>query len=181
MARYVGAATKVILPHDPRWKEFFGAEARLLRPQLGQTALQIQHIGSTAIPDILAKPIIDIVVEVTSLDELDAQIPAMEEIGYESRGEHGIPGRRYFKKRADASGVGFHLHGFARGSEHIVRHVRFRDFLLLEPEVAQEYSALKRTWASSTGVLVEDYVERKSEFVGEVQRLAQLHLSGALE
>ncbi|MBC7770312.1 MAG: GrpB family protein [Phycisphaerales bacterium] len=172
---------KVIRPHDPRWKELFTVEAQSLRAQLGQTALQIEHIGSTAIPNILAKPIIDIVVEAASLEDLEAQTPAMVKIGYESRGEHGIPGRRYFKKRRDGSGVGYHVHSFARGSTHIVRHVQFRDFLLLEPDVAQEYSALKQTLASSTGVLVDDYVQRKSEFVGRVQRLASLRFSEAAE
>lgn len=172
---------KVIRPHDPRWKDIFAAEAQALRTQLGEVALRIQHIGSTAIPGIVAKPIIDIVVEVSSLEEIDARAPAMEKIGYESRGEHGIPGRRYFKKKASASGVGFHVHSFARGSAHIARHVQFRDFLLLEPTMAQEYSAVKQSLASSTGVLVDGYVERKAEFVGRVQRLAQLRFAQSEE
>lgn len=168
---------KVIRPHDPQWKGRYAAEALALRTQLGAVALKTHHIGSTAIPGIVAKPIIDIVVEVSSLEELDECAPAMKKIGYEPRGEHGIAGRRYFKKVVDASGVGFHVHCFARGSEHIARHVQFRDFLLLEPDIAREYSALKQSLASSAGVLVEDYAERKSDFVGRIQRLAQLRFA----
>src|SRR5688572_22942876 len=115
---------KVIRPHDPRWKDLFAAEAELLRTCLGATALDIQHIGSTAIPGIVAKPVIDVLVEARSLEDIDAHAMAMEEIGYEARGEYGIPGRRYFKKVAGASGVGSHVHAFAPGSEHIARHIR---------------------------------------------------------
>jgi GrpB-like predicted nucleotidyltransferase (UPF0157 family) len=168
---------KVIRPYDPRWKDFFAAEARVLRTCLGETALDIQHIGSTAIAGIAAKPIIDILVETRSLEESDARAQAMEEAGYEARGEHGISGRRYFKKEAGPSGVGFHVHVFARGAEHIARHIRFRDFLLLNPGIAQDYSALKQSLADSAGVLVVDYAERKAEFVRRVARLAQLHFA----
>jgi GrpB-like predicted nucleotidyltransferase (UPF0157 family) len=94
-------------------------------------------------------------------------------MGYESRGEHGIAGRRYFKKRVGASGVGFHVHCFAQGSVQIARHVQFRDLLLMEPDMAREYSALKQSLAGPTGLLVDDYVERKSELVRCLQRLAQ--------
>jgi GrpB-like predicted nucleotidyltransferase (UPF0157 family) len=168
---------KVIRPHDPRWKDLFAREAELLRTCLGEAVLEIQHIGSTAIPGIVAKPIIDILVEARSLDDIDAHATAMEEIGYDGRGEYGIPGRRYFKKTSGASGVGFHVHAFARGSDHIRRHIRFRDFLLLKPGIAQDYSALKQSLASSTGVLVDDYAARKVEFVRRVERLAELHFA----
>jgi len=168
---------KVIRPHDPHWKDFFAEEAQALRICLGTAALEIQHIGSTAIPGIVAKPIIDILVEARSLEEIDAHAPALRVNGYTARGEYGIPGRRYFNKAAGASGVGFHVHVFARGSEHIGRHVRFRDFLLLKPDIAQDYSALKQSLASSAGVLIADYAARKAEFVSRVERLAQLHFA----
>ena len=172
---------KVLCLHDPRWAELFAAEAQSLRRCLGSTALQVQHIGGTAIPETLTKPIIDIVVEVTSLDALDVRVPVLERIGYEARGEHGVPGRRYFKKRATDAGVGFHVHSFAGGSEYIVRHIQFRNFLLLEPGIAKEYSALKLSLTSPEGVLVDDYVERKSEFVRRVLRLAEERFLGGIE
>lgn len=168
---------KVIRPHDRRWSEFFAGEALVLKTCLGAAALEIQHIGSTAIPGIMAKPIVDALVEARSLDEVDAHTPALEKIGYAPRGEHGIPGRRYFKKKADVSGVGFHVHVFAGGSPHVRRHVEFRDFLLLRPDVAQDYSALKQSLADSAGVLADDYAARKADFIERVQRVAQLHFA----
>jgi GrpB-like predicted nucleotidyltransferase (UPF0157 family) len=125
---------KCVRAHDPRWKDAFAAEAQVLNTVLGATALEIHHVGSTAIPNLWAKPTIDIVVAARA-GNVDACIAAMEDVGYEARGEHGIAGRRYFKK-ADAPGEGNHVHVFARESEHIARHLRFRDFLLLRPELA---------------------------------------------
>ncbi len=163
---------KTIRLHDPGWKDAFVAEALVLRACLGPAALAIEHIGSTAIPAIVAKPIIDILVTAHSLGAVDGRASAMEAAGYEARGEHGIPGRRYYKKAPGLSDVGFHVHAFARGSRHIARHMRFRDFLLLRPDIAQEYSALKHSLANSAGELVDDYAERKAAFVDRVQRMA---------
>lgn len=172
---------KVLTRHDARWKELFAAEAQSLRKCLGSTAVQIHHIGGTAIPGIFTKPIIDIALEVPSLEALDRLVTSLEDAGYEARGEHGIAGRRYFKKKPDESGVGFHLHSFALGSEYVVRHVQFRDFLLQEPAVAQEYSALKQSLASPEGVLVDNYAERKSGFVRRILHLAELRFAGPAE
>lgn len=172
---------KVLTRHDARWKALFAAEAQSLRKCLGSTAVQIHHIGGTAIPGILTKPVIDIALEVTSLEALDRLAASLEDAGYEARGEYGIPGRRYFKKKPDECGAGFHLHSFAYGSEYVVRHVRFRDFLLQEPAVAQEYSALKQSLASPEGVLVANYAERKSGFVRRILHLAELRFAGRAE
>ncbi|WP_395646030.1 GrpB family protein [Terricaulis sp.] len=169
---------KTIRPHDPRWTQMFAAEAQAIAARLGKTALQIDHIGSTAIPDIFAKPVIDILVRVTSLSDLDARTAAMTAIGYEPRGEHGIAGRRYYKKKIGASGVGFHVHCYPHESEQIARHLHFRDLLLLEPDVAAQYSALKQSLANADGVLVADYAARKAEFVRRVQDAATLRFAG---
>ena len=165
---------KYVRPHDPLWKDKFATEAQLLRTALESAALEIHHIGSTAIPDLWAKPIIDIAVAARALQAVDARGAEMEAIGYEARGEHGVEGRRYFKK-AVAPGEGFHVHVFARGSEQIASHLRFRDFLRLRPDLAQDYSTLKRSLADAHGALVEDYAARKAAFVRHVQDLARLH------
>lgn len=96
----------------------------------------------------------------------------MSQAGYEVRGEYGVEGRRYFVKPADTTGIGFHVHAYERGSSHIDRHLRFRDFLLSHPEVAQECSALKLSLSDGNGVLVENYVERKAPFVRRVEGVA---------
>jgi GrpB-like predicted nucleotidyltransferase (UPF0157 family)/GNAT superfamily N-acetyltransferase len=133
--------------------------------------LSLHHVGSTAIPRLLAKPIIDIVVEARCLEDIDKNTNAMTSCGYEARGAYGIEGRRYFKK-VSADGVGFHLHVFARGSPHIGRHIRFRDYLIAAPETAQEYAALKLSLCDASGGLVPDYAERKAPFIERIDRLA---------
>jgi GrpB-like predicted nucleotidyltransferase (UPF0157 family) len=167
---------KCIRPPDPRWKDAFAAEAQMLKAVLGVAALEIHHVGSTAIPGLWAKPIIDIVVAARALEDVDACNAAMEDAGYEARGEHGIEGRRYFKKVGTA-GEGVHVHVFARGSEHIAGHLQFRDLLVLRPELAQDYSALKQSLAGPDGALVDDYAARKAAFVRRIQALAQLHFA----
>lgn len=167
---------KRIRPHDPRWNAAFAAEVRVLEAALGAAALEFHHVGSTAIAGVWAKPIIDVAVAARALDDVDARTADMEAAGYEARGEYGIAGRRYFRKTS-APGEGFHVHVFARGSEHIARHLQFRDFLLLRPDVAQAYSALKQSLADADGVLVDDYVARKAAFVRNVQTLAQQHFA----
>ena len=126
----------------------------------------------TAIPGMISKPVVDVLVEVRSPQAVDERNSEMVAAGYEPRGEYGIEGRRYFVKPADTKGIGFHVHAYERGSSHIDRHLRFRDFLLSHPEVAQEYSALKLSLSDRNGVLVKDYAERKAPFVRRVEGLA---------
>src|SRR3954463_7125609 len=87
-----------VVRHDPLWRDAFEAEAKRVAAALGENVVAVQHIGSTAIPNIYAKPIIDLLVEVREIAEVDGRSPAMESLGYEVMGEYGIPGRRYFRK-----------------------------------------------------------------------------------
>lgn len=143
-----------------------------MKARFGPAALGIHHIGSTAIPGIMAKPVIDILVIAASLDDIDRRSGGMGAAGYEARGEYGIAGRRYFSRSVDAFGLGYHVHVYREGAEEIARHIGFRDYLIRNPETAQAYSALKLSLANSRGELVEDYAERKSGFVEEIQRRA---------
>lgn len=90
--------TVVIVPYDDKWPEMFEIESLLIKTLLGAVAVSVHHIGSTSVPGLSAKPIIDILVEVTDINELDAYNLAMVSAGYIPRGENGIPGRRYFIK-----------------------------------------------------------------------------------
>src|SRR5262245_33527686 len=89
-----------VVSPDPAWATAYEEEARRLRAALGDVAVEVHHIGSTAIHGIYAKPIIDILLVVADLNNLDRQIERMLELGYESMGEFGIPGRRYFRKNS---------------------------------------------------------------------------------
>lgn len=159
----------IVVPHDPDWKRQYFAEAELIRRELGNSTITLYHIGSTAIPGILAKPIIDILGVANCLDLLDRQTPAFERMGYECLGEYGIEGRRYFRK-CDCSGSRtHHLHCFQSGSSHITRHLAFRDFLRAHPTKADEYSALKRVLVVEKKTDWETYIAGKAQFVEETE------------
>jgi GrpB-like predicted nucleotidyltransferase (UPF0157 family) len=133
-----------IIPYDPSWPEKFEQEAGLLRELLGELAVQIHHIGSTSVPGLAAKPIIDILLEVSdldALDALDAKNAGFNRLGYEPKGAFGIPGRRYFRKGGDQRT--HHLHAFRTGDQNLARHVSFRDYLRAHPEIAKAYAEVK--------------------------------------
>lgn len=139
---------------------------------LGAVATATHHIGSTAIPGILAKPIIDMLLEVGDLDLLERKTAKLEALGYESLGEFGIAGRRYFRKD-DAQGVRTHqIHAFAAGSPHVTRHLAFRDYLRAFPEVAHDYSELKRRLLETCHGSVDAYMEGKDPFIKVVEQAA---------
>ncbi|MBO8125181.1 GrpB family protein, partial [Escherichia coli] len=87
-----------VVDYDDMWPTLFENERSLLQVTLGHVISQIHHIGSTSVPGLSAKPVIDILIEVTNLDELDSLNQAMERAGYTVRGENGISNRRYFTK-----------------------------------------------------------------------------------
>ncbi len=163
-----------VVAHDPAWPANFQAEAERIAGAVGEAAVRIHHIGSTAIPQIQAKPIIDILLEAISLGALDQAAPLLEALGYEAKGEFGIPGRRYFRLN-DADGMRtHHIHAFEAGVPHVVRHLAFRDYMRARPALAQEYSALKARLADAHPHDMAAYVEGKDGFVEDCERRALL-------
>jgi GrpB-like predicted nucleotidyltransferase (UPF0157 family) len=159
-----------VVPHRESWKCDFEREALQVESAIAPTLLAFHHIGSTAIPGIHAKPIIDILAEVDSLEALDARQVEMERLGYEVMGEFGIPGRRYFRK-GNAEGLRTHqIHAFAAGSPHLVRHLAFRDYLRACPSVAQEYSDLKVRLVEACHGDLEAYMDGKDPFIKQTER-----------
>jgi GrpB-like predicted nucleotidyltransferase (UPF0157 family) len=160
-----------VVPHDPRWRDSFEAEATNITAALGNV-VAIHHIGSTAIPDIHAKPVIDLLVEVDDIEAIDARSSAMESIGYEVMGEFGIPGRRYFRMD-DPHGTRTHqVHAFQAGSAEVVRHLAFRDYMIAHAAEAQRYSELKRKLAAEYPWDMDGYVDGKDGFIREMDRRA---------
>ena len=161
-----------VVAHDPRWRDEFGAEAKRVAAALGENAVAVHHIGSTAIPNIYAKPVVDLLVEVRDVAEVDGRSPAMESLGYEVMGEYGIPGRRYFRKD-DREGIRtHHVHAFAAGSAEVERHLAFRDYLLAHPSEAQSYSELKRRLAVEHPQSFDGYMDGKDAFIKDIDRRA---------
>lgn len=161
----------VVTPPDPSWPARFETFAQRVQEALGGVAIAIHHIGSTSIPGIHAKPIIDILVEATSLDALDERSGAMIALGYESLGELGIPGRRYFRKDEENGARVCQVHAFEAGSPGAVRHLAFRDYLRTHPNLAKEYSELKIQLAQRN-LDIEAYMDGKDAFIKALERQA---------
>ncbi len=152
-----------VVRYDARWPTAYEEESTHLLAVLGAVIVSIHHIGSTAVPDLAAKPVIDILMEVRDLQELDGHDEAMRSIGYVPRGEYGIPGRRYYPKGGDART--HHVHAFTVGDRHVAEHIAFRDYLRAHPHVAAEYADVKRKAAAAHGSDPEGYQAGKHEFV----------------
>jgi GrpB-like predicted nucleotidyltransferase (UPF0157 family) len=161
-----------VVPHDRKWAEKYQAESRRLRAILGDNVVSIHHIGSTAIPGILAKPIIDILVEVRDLSLVDAFNEKMTLRGYLPKGEYGIPGRRYFRKGTDTHHT-HHVHVFQTGDPNVERHLAFRDYLRTHPLEAQVYSQLKESLALRFHDDPESYMDGKDEFIRKIDDKAK--------
>lgn len=161
-----------VVPPDPTWKEQFDAEAKRIRQALGDAFVRIHHIGSTSIPNIYAKPVIDILLEVADIEKLDERSAALASLGYEAKGEFGIPGRRYFRKHTESGVRTHHIHAFESFCEGFIRHLAFRDYMIAHPEIAQAYSDLKRRLASAFPDDIEAYMDGKDSFVKEHEQLA---------
>ena len=161
-----------VVPHNPQWRDSFEAEAKHVAAALGEIVIAIHHIGSTAIPNIYAKPVIDLLVEVRDLTEVDGQSSAMESLGFEVMGEYGIPGRRYFRKDNREGIRTHHIHTFEAGSAEVERHLAFRDYMTAHPVEAQAYSELKRKLAEEHPQSIDGYMDGKDGFVKEIDRRA---------
>jgi GrpB-like predicted nucleotidyltransferase (UPF0157 family) len=131
-------------PHDPAWAADAQREAARIAAAVGGLIVSVHHIGSTAVPNIRAKPILDLMPVVSSLSELDASRRVIEGLGYAWWGEYGLEGRRYCTfDDPETSRRKVQLHCFEAGSPEIKRLLIFRDFLRSNPDVAQAYEAEK--------------------------------------
>ena len=158
----------IVVPYDPAWPKEFARESATIARALGDLHLVIHHIGSTAIPGIYAKPIIDMLAVLSSITDVDERNAQLQALGYIAMGEYGIPGRRYFRKD-DAAGNRTHqIHTFQTGSPQIERHLAFRDFMSTHGEYANQYAALKRRLAEQHPDDIEAYMDGKDEFIKQM-------------
>lgn len=143
-----------------------------MQAALAPALIALHPIGSTSIPGIFAKPIIDILAEVRSPESADGCSEAMRDLGYEAMGEFGIPGRRYFRKDNPEGIREFQVHAFQAGSPDVERHLAFRDYLRGHPEVARAYSDLKRRLAREHPDSMADYAAGKHAFIQDTEKRA---------
>lgn len=143
-----------------------------MRASIGAYVVDIQHVGSTAIPGLVAKPIIDIAVALRQLEDVEKCIEPLERLGYEYKGDEGHPGSFFFAK-GDPSRRTYYLHMVEWNSESWRSYIRFRDCLRQHKEVAEEYAKLKRELARKSHGDRDLYTPGKAEFIASVLRMAE--------
>jgi GrpB-like predicted nucleotidyltransferase (UPF0157 family) len=169
----VAHATPIVLkPYDAAWPRLFDELRKVIAPAAGDHAIAIEHVGSTSVPGLAAKPTIDIAVGVHSMDSSRAMTPALLAAGF-AKGRDNFPDWRYFDRDHDATEPGVHVHVVPFGGERWNRYLLFRDYLRANPDMAERYANLKRALAEEFGRDRLGYVEAKSDFVEMVQRRAR--------
>jgi GrpB-like predicted nucleotidyltransferase (UPF0157 family) len=154
-----------VVPHSLQWKDLFQEEQERLRTAIGDRVVPIEHIGSTSVPGLDAKPVIDIAVAVRVIEDAADAIPLLESLGYLYRGELGLPGRHYFRRGDPTT---HHLHIIEAHSHYWNQYIGFRDYLRLHPETAREYAVLKHQLAARYPNDREAYTTGKSAFITDV-------------
>ncbi|MDZ4477349.1 MULTISPECIES: GrpB family protein [Bacillus cereus group] len=161
----------VVVPHENHWSEKFQMEAKRLKSAMPET-VKIYHIGSTSVPGLAAKPIIDMIMEVENIERVDGWNERFIELGYIVKGENGISRRRYFIHGTEEK-RSYHLHVFEKGNPEIVRHLAFRDYMMAHCEEAEAYATLKKELAEKYTYDDALYTEGKNEFVRNVDEKAK--------
>jgi GrpB-like predicted nucleotidyltransferase (UPF0157 family) len=168
-----------LAPYSKQWPEEFEKEKELLLDSIGKWVLEIEHVGSTAIPGLSAKPIIDIMIGVKSLSEADREcVSRIKKLGYAyiKKYEDEIPNRRYFQKVNESGQRTHQIHLVEMNSDWWRRHLLFRNYLRAHPETAKEYESLKRQLAKCY-TDTNEYARAKTAFVRDVEGRARGEMS----
>ena len=171
----VGPRAIRVEPYTDAWAQAFSEEAERLGRVFRDAGAQIEHIGSTSVAGLDAKPIVDVLVGVERLEDAEDRIGAMEDIGYEyvAKYESEIPDRRYFR-RPRSRPRRYHVHCVRRGGRLWTRHLGFRDHLRAHPDDAAAYGALKRDLAERSRADRDSYLEGKAPFIEKILERAGL-------
>ena len=164
-----------LVPHNPEWSQLANDESQRILECISIPVIGIYHIGSTSVPGIKAKPILDFVLEVEDMEAFIEESRKLESLEYVSKGEYGIPGRQFFTKDTLGERT-HHLHVFQQGHQDIERHLVFRDFLRSNPEAAKEYESLKEKLAKRFPKKSDMYTEAKSDFILSMDEVARYWL-----
>ena len=159
-----------ILSYDETWISLFKAEAEALKLLFAENLIAIHHIGSTSIPGLAAKPIIDIMAIVKEIGVVDSLEELLSAQDYQGLGEYGIPGRRFFRKGGQDRR--YHLHVFQQDNPEIKRHLTFRDFMRQHPQLVKEYSQLKQQTAEDAPYDLQGYSSMKDQFIDRINKMA---------
>lgn len=160
-----------VVEYDSLWGKKYEEESSLIKDILADNCIAIYHIGSTSVPGLAAKPIIDIMVAVRSLEKVDCVADAFSKIGYEYLGEFGISGRRYLRKGGDERTHQLHIFQMDDWS-NIGRHLAFRNYMRTHEKERTEYAKLKIELAQKFPYDIDGYCDGKEDFVCKVEKCA---------
>ena len=160
----------VVDEYSAAWPRLFKEEAERISASLNELQKTMEHIGSTAVPGLRAKPVIDIMIGVSSLEQADSCVPLIEGTGYLYRPEHedSMPERRYFER--SGSEIDYHVHMVVFESKFWKEHIFFRDYLRENSKAAEQYAALKKELAGKFRDNREAYTNGKAEFIQGILR-----------
>lgn len=155
----------VLVPHDPRWLDAAKGEGNRIAGACGSVVQRVEHIGSTSVAGLIAKPVLDLMPVLRSFEDGFACVEPMRAMGYWYAGDFGIPGRHLFVKGSPRT---HHVHMLVEGSKEAVRHVAVREVLRAEPQFLARYAALKEKLAAAYGDDREGYSNAKAAFMREI-------------
>ncbi|WP_088072617.1 GrpB family protein [Gottfriedia luciferensis] len=161
----------IVTNHNENWNKLFQEDAKLIRDILKDELVEIHHIGSTSVPNLKAKPIIDMLPVVKNIKNIDMYNEKMAEIGYEGLGEFGLTGRRYFRKGGDNRTHQLHMYQFDNETE-IERHLAVPAYLRAHDDAAKAYGELKAKLAEQFPNDITGYMDGKDAFVKDIERKA---------
>ncbi|GAC1345424.1 MAG: hypothetical protein NVS4B7_14370 [Ktedonobacteraceae bacterium] len=169
----------IIVDYDPHWPVLYEEEKARILTVIGTYIANIQHMGSTAIPELASKPVIDILVELKNISFVNNCIQPLASLSYQYMGPPDPIGKandHFFRKPPPGAGNRtHHLHMVEQDSDYSHRQLLFRDYLRLHPEEAHQYDILKRELAEKFGTNRQGYIDAKTDFVEAILVKAALH------
>jgi len=151
-----------VVEYDERWPSLFTAEAQRLRQACGTLPVVLEHVGSTAVPGLCAKPVLDVLAGHSPDTPAASYVPPFRRAGYEHRGDGGIAGHQFFRRGQPRA---YHIHLVEQGGALWREYLAFRDVLRSDPEAKRQYTELKRALAGQFPRDRERYIEGKATFV----------------
>ena len=167
-------AKVIVLPYDVNWKADFEKIKAEIENAIGQLIVSVEHVGSTSVIGLSAKPCIDIDVVIKDYSVFDAVVSSLAEIGYIHEGDLGIKDRHAFRYTDKPHLQTHHLYVCPQNSAELHRHITFRNFLQNNPDAAEKYSRVKETAAQLFPDNIDKYIEYKSPYIEEIYTLCGL-------
>ncbi|TFG97999.1 GrpB family protein [Candidatus Thorarchaeota archaeon] len=161
-----------VVSYDSNWPEQYKQEIIRIKTVLGMEIVSTHHIGSTSIPGMSAKPIIDILLEVKNIEKIDNYNDEMISLGYEPRVELGISCRRYFSREKPLDVRTHHVHAYQKDNIELDRHLAFREYMIAHPEDADIYSELKMVLARRFQWDIDGYISGKHVYMERMEKVA---------